>query len=281
MFCVKCGAQATEGAVKFCTSCGSPLLASANPAGPAAQSSSSVAAPSAQPAAPATAPSAPPAGAQPSSPWIKVLIVVVAFVVFAGAAVIGTGAYIGYRMKKKVQEAKAEYGLDKIGSLSPNPGASPVQERDVCSLLSKEEVSEITGVTITDAQGSTSQCTYSSATNPTVVQDMVTWQGGAMAFKLQVGTMKITGGGEQALVKLPGIGDEAVTIGLQGKAKEEFKGEGGNDPASLMLKGITNMLGTFPLMFRKGDVAASVGVSEAPDLDEAKKALAKKIASRL
>ena len=42
---------------------------------------------------------------------------------------------------------RVEYGLDKLGSLPTSPtGSSAVQGRDVCSLLTKEEVSEITGV---------------------------------------------------------------------------------------------------------------------------------------
>lgn len=282
MFCTKCGAQVTGGAVKFCTSCGAPLPASPSPAQPAAQAGGTTASP-AQPVPPATAPSAPAAGAKPSSPWAKVLIAVLGIFVFLSIAVMGTCAYVGYRMKKKVEEAKAEYGLDKITGSSPNSSTSPVAERDVCSLLSKDEVSEITGVAITDVHGSTSQCTYASATNPTVFQDNVTWQGGAMAYKMSVATVKFNAPGGQAIVKLSGIGDEGWTIGMQGKMKEDFDRDAKND-ASGMLKAMTGLLGQAPLMFRKGDVMVSLGVSEvtaARDIDEAKKALATKIASRI
>lgn len=275
MFCTKCGAQVTNGAAQFCTSCGALFSASpaAGPAEPGAQAGGSAAPPSAQPVAPA--------GAKSSTVWIKVVIALVAFAALAFAAIIGTGVYIGYRVKNKVQEAKTEYGMDKIGSLSPSASSSPVAARDVCSLLSKEEVSEITGTTITEAHGTTSECTYASATNPTVVQDNVTWEKGAMAYKIQATAMRMSAGGDKPIVQLSGIGDEAMTIGLEGKVKEDFQGGGKNDPAAMMLKGMADMLGKVPLTFRKGDVMASVGVTEAPDLDEAKKALAKKIASRL
>ena len=280
MFCTKCGAQVTEGSRKFCTSCGAPLSASSSTTGPTAQASGPSAQPSSQLASSATAPSAPAAGAKPSSPWAKVLIAVLGIFVFLSIAVMGTCAYVGYRMKKKVEEAKAEYGLDKIGKMPGSSSSSPVPEREVCSLLSKEEVSEITGVTITETHGSTSECTYASATNPMVFQDNVTWQGGAMAYKMSVATVKFNAPGGQAIVKLSGIGDEGWTIGMQGKMKEEFDRDAKND-ASGMLKNMMGVLGQAPLMFRKGDVMVSLGVSEARDADEAKKALATKIASRI
>jgi hypothetical protein len=210
-----------------------------------------------------------------------VLIAVLGVFVFLSIAVMGTCAYVGYRMKKKVEEAKSEYGLDKIGSMVPNaqPGAgSPAQERDVCSLLSKDEVSEITGVTITKVSGSNSQCTYGSDTNPVVVQDTVNWQGGAMGFKMMVASMKMTSGGAPVIKSIPGIGDEAVTVTLPEDEKQDIKSSMKSAP---MLKDMMNLMGQFPLMFRKGDIGVQVGVSESRDPDEAKKALAEKIASRL
>jgi hypothetical protein len=82
------------------------------------------------------------------------------------------------------------------------------------------------------------------------------------------------------VVSVPGIGDEAVAISPGDATMRDFKSEAKKD-ASGMLQGMTKLLGQPPLMFRKGDVYAAVGVSEAGDLDEAKKALAMKIASRL
>ena len=71
----------------------------------------------------------------------------------SGIAAAGVVTYLAYRVKHKIEEAKTEYGLDKLGKLAEKASGSSgtVQARDVCSLLSKQEVSEITGVAITDA----------------------------------------------------------------------------------------------------------------------------------
>jgi len=269
MFCAKCGSPLSNANAKFCGSCGAPVGAPASAAPPAASS------PGASSGAPAAA------AKQKSSPWIKLIVIVLAFFLVLGIGVAGVITYLAYRVKQKIVEAKTEYGLDKLEKLGDKTSgsSSPVQARDVCSLLSKQEVSEVTGVTITEASGDTSRCTYASATNDKVVEDSVTWEGGAMAFKMTLGSMKMVGGG-QGVVKVPGIGDEAVAISPGDSTMRDFKKEAKTDPTG-MLKGMTNVLGQAPLMFRKGDVYASVGVSEAPDLDEAKKELARKIASRL
>ena len=96
---------------------------------------------------------------------------------------------------------------------------------------------------------------------------------------MTVASMKIVGGG-QGLVSVPGIGDEAVAFSPGDAIMRDFKKEAKTDPTG-MLSGMTKLMGQPPLMFRKGDSYAAVGVSEAPDLDEAKKTLAMKIASRL
>jgi len=278
-FCTHCGNSIANEGAKFCAKCGTTLPAQAATTEAAAPPAQAPPPTAAQPVASAPVPPAAPA-AQSSGPWVKIIVAVVGFFVLIGVLAIGTCAYVGYRVKKRVEQAKSEYGLDKLArSSSSSSSSSTVQERDVCSLLSKEEVSEITGATITEAHGTTSQCTYASATNPTVVQDNVSWQGGAMAFKLAVMSMKMSAGG-QAIVNLPEIGDEACTIGLEGKTKEDLQREAKNDQSG-MLKGMTNLLGRSPLMFHKGDVMVSLGVSEARDIDEAKKTIATKIASRL
>jgi hypothetical protein len=213
---------------------------------------------------------------------VKIIVGVLAFFVLVCVLALGTCAYIGYRVKKRVEQAKTEYGLDKLPGMPSNPnGSPPVQARDVCSLLTKEEVTEITGVTITDAQGTTEKCTYSSATNPTVFTDSVTWQGGTFAFKMAQGTMKLSTAGTPVVTSVPGIGDEAVTMApYQGKDKENFQNDLQKDQSGL-LKGMAGMLGQVPLMFRKGDIMATVSVTEAHgDIDEAKKALALKMVSR-
>ena len=206
---------------------------------------------------------------------MKIIIGVLAFFLLVGVLGIATCVYVGYRVKQKVEQAKTEYGLD-------NTGLPRVEARDVCTLLTKEEVSDITGVTITEAQGSTEQCTYASASNPMVVQDHVTWQGGKMVYKMSAGVTKMSASGTPVVQNVPGVGDEAFTMTpFQGKDKDSFQQDLKNDKSG-MLKGMANMMGQVPLIFRKGDVMVTLSVTEASgDSDDAKKALAIKIASRL
>ncbi len=287
MFCAKCGNQLSDTSAKFCSSCGAPVAPAASADAPSATpppaATASGASPAASPlATPMTGPAAAPSGK--SAPWLKLILIVLALFLALGIAVAGVITYVAYRVKHKIEEATAEYGLDKPGKRAEKasgsgPSGATVQARDVCSLLSKQEVSQITGVVITSVQGDTSRCTYASATNEKVVEDTVNWEGGEMGYKLMVASMKFSGGG-QGLVSVPGIGDEAVAISPGNATMNDFKKEAKTDPTG-MLQGMVKLMGQPPLMFRKGDVYAAVGVSEAHDLDEAKKALATKIASRI
>ncbi len=312
-FCTKCGSPAANDQVKFCAKCGTALPAPAATTGAPSHPRAAAPPPAAQPVAAAPAPpAAPPAAAKSSGPWVKIIVGVLGFLALVTVLGLGTCAYLGYRLKQKVEQAKSEYGLDKLGSLSskiPSGSSSPstnVQGRDVCSLLSKEEVTEITGVTITEARGSTEKCDYASATNPTVAEVTVTWQNGATSYKMLAVTMKlntppspsvpdgtdpVTGKPRfkklpSVLQNLPGIGDEAIMMTpFQGEVKEDWQRDMKRDSAdavsTAMLKGMRDLVGQFPLAFRKGDVMVMVGVSESHDPDEAKKAMAAKIAPRI
>jgi hypothetical protein len=205
------------------------------------------------------------------SPAVKIVLVAVGVVAFLMIAVMGTCGYFAYRVKQKVEQAKTEYGVGENGT--------PAHERDVCSLLSKDEVSEATGVSITEATGSTSDCVYASASNPRVFQATVAWQGGAIAYKLSTATTNLSAGG-YGVVKLSGIGDEAWTIGITGKEKADLERDEKKDESG-MLKGMMGIMGQAPLIFRKGDVMVTLALTEARDADAARTALATKIASRI
>ena len=132
---------------------------------------------------------------------------------------------------------------------------------------------------MTDAQGSTSKCTYSSATNPVVLETDVAWEGGKLGLKLGVAALRGMGGTD-TIVELQGVGDEAYTIGLKGKPAEDMKEEAQKDQSGTV-KGMTHLLAESPLMFRKADVMVTVRLMEAVDPDTAKQGIAKIIASRL
>ncbi len=271
-FCMKCGTPAANDAVKFCSKCGAPLGA-ATPAPPPAQSAQPVSPSPATPPAtttPAVAPAA--AAAKGSSGLVKVLIGILGFFVVIGVLGVATCAYLGYKAKQKIEQAKAEYGV----GADAGPAAT---ERDVCSLITKEEVSQLTGAVVTNAEGSTSKCTYSSATNPVVLETDVAWSGGKLALKLGTGALSRMGP-VNTVASLPGIGDEAYTIKLPAQTEADMKQEAQKDQSG-MVKGMTHLMSESPLMFRKNDVMVTVRLMEAADPDTAKQAIAKTIASRL
>jgi hypothetical protein len=94
-FCTKCGAPMGEG-MTFCTSCGAQAAAppaAATPAGPAATG-----------AAPAVAA---PAG-KSGSPILKIILVVVAVLIFFTLLGVGACVYSIYRIKQKANELRNE-----------------------------------------------------------------------------------------------------------------------------------------------------------------------------
>jgi hypothetical protein len=266
-FCTQCGTPAANDAVKFCSKCGAPLPAAAAP------SPEQVAQTAPPPSPPPVAPVASaPAAAKGTSPVVKIVVGVLAFFVVIGVLALGTCVFLVHKAKQKVEQAKTEYGLGE----NSGPVATA---RDVCSLITKEEVSQLTGVEITDAQGSTSKCTYSSANNPVVLETDVSWEGGKLGLKLGVAALRGMGGVD-TIIQLPGIGDEAYTIGLKGKPAEDMRNEAEKDQSGTV-KGMAHVMAESPLMFRKADVMVTVRLTEAGDPDAAKQGIAKIIASQL
>ena len=201
----------------------------------------------------------------------KVIIGVVAFFVVMGVLALGTCVFLVHKAKQKVEQAKAEYGLEENG-----PAATA---RDVCSLISKEEVSEITGATVTDAEGTSSKCTYSSDTNPVVLETDVGWSGGKLGLKLGVAALRHMGP-VNTVKTLDGIGDEAYTIALPEETQQDMQKEAEKDQSGVV-KGMTHLMAESPLMFRKGDVMVTVRLMEAADPETAKESIARTMASRL
>ncbi len=264
-FCTKCGAPAPSDDVKFCAKCGASLPNQTAQA--PAQS---------QPSPPAQAPPAGPVVAQTaasgSSTLVKVLVAVLGLFFVLGALAIATVAYLGYKAKKKFDQAKVEYGL--------NNTSPPAQAKDVCSLLTKEEATQFTGITVNQASGSTTKCTYYTGSSQPVLVNEVSWDGARLALKLGVASLRAMSAGVNTVVSLPGIGDEAYTIGFQGKEKEDLQKQAQSDQSGGGAA-IMHLMGMSPLMFRKGDVMVTVRLIQAQDPDNAKQAIAKAIVPRL
>jgi len=95
-FCTSCGSPVAEDMV-FCPACGASL---APPVPPAPEPVRERAV-----EAPTTPAAAGPPAAKPSSPLLKIILIVVLAIVFAMIASIGACVYIGYRAKRAVDEA--------------------------------------------------------------------------------------------------------------------------------------------------------------------------------
>ncbi|HEV2248368.1 MAG TPA: OmpA family protein [Terriglobia bacterium] len=122
-FCAQCGAPISEGSA-FCGKCGSPLEAPAAqsvapPLPPQAATPSPVAA-----SIPAPRPAPPVSGApvvtQPKKSgnlFLKVVIVIFAFIALVSVLVIGSCFYIGYRVKKRVDQVQQAYQHNDVGGI--------------------------------------------------------------------------------------------------------------------------------------------------------------------
>jgi hypothetical protein len=120
-------------------------------------------------------------------------------------------------------------------------------------LVTKEEVGEALGTTVSEAKGGTSKCEYTFSAGSNQALDVsVTWQGAALALKIARMALKATAGGQEFFQPAAGIGDEAYIAPM----------------------GTT-------LMFRKGDVLVNLQFHMVGNNVEAVKTIAQKIAARL
>ena len=179
-FCGKCGAPLHDGA-GFCGSCGASAQQAASPSSqsefqPVSQPVTPAATPQpefqpmSQPVAPAaTAP--PVAAAKNSSPWLKIVIVVVIVIFAVGALAVGGVIYVAHKVSQKAHE----YSREILGGTSPTTPAtaadrsadasspanlSPAFAGDACRLLSKEDVSRAIGVPIVETHTVDAGCEY-------------------------------------------------------------------------------------------------------------------------
>jgi hypothetical protein len=120
-------------------------------------------------------------------------------------------------------------------------------------LVTKEEVGEALGASVSEARGGMSRCQYTFSTGNNQGLDVsVTWQGAVLALKIARMALKGTAGGQEFFQLAAGIGDEAYIAPM----------------------GTT-------LMFRKGDVLVNLQFHMVGNNVEAVKAIAQKIAARL
>ena len=234
-FCTKCGSALGEG-TRFCLQCGTPVAARPT----AAQAPAPPAGVQAVGPAPVAAP------AKSGSTALKIIVGLLAFIVLITLLGIGGCVYVGYRIRKRARELSQTY------TTPSTTWGQAANQRNVCSLITKEEVGEAFGTTITDAAGGTSYCQYSSAGNRQTLAVQLTWQGGALAMKIASAAFKGVAGGVAGFQPVAGLGDEAY-LGPMGST----------------------------LMFRKGDVMVTLDLRMIGNNAEAAKTIAQKIAARL
>jgi hypothetical protein len=174
---------------------------------------------------------------------VKVILIVLAVIMFLMLLAAGSCFYVAYRVKKKAHEFSQEMGANA----TPYTG-----KRDPC-LLSSTEVGAILHepVQAAEARGDMA-CEYRYGHGGSRHLGVeFTWQGGAIAMKLAHGAMKAISGME-TFSAVSGIGDEAYIV------------PGGS-----------------AFMMRKGDVMVNIDLrASSVSLDAAEK-IATKIASRL
>ncbi len=134
-FCTNCGSEIPSNGA-FCASCGTRAPGTAQP--PAVQQQLA--------AAPVK-----------SGGLLKVLLVVFGVLFLIGVLAVAGVVYTGYRIKKSVEKAAQERGVD-LSALTQSPSAS--RNIDPCSLLTKEEASQILAVAVERVQRSGESCQY-------------------------------------------------------------------------------------------------------------------------
>lgn len=142
-FCTNCG-NPVEPGVAFCTKCGAAMNQPASPP-------------------PGGYGQAPPPGygapRKSGSGLGKVLLIAGGVLLLIGVLVVGGLVYVGYKVKHKVQEVASDLGV------STERPAGPAAKRtsNVCSLLSPQEASAITGLRIDMAEVEQDACQYAGS----------------------------------------------------------------------------------------------------------------------
>jgi hypothetical protein len=111
------------------------------------------------------------AAANASSPWLKIVLVVVVVLFVCGAVAVGGVIYVAHKVSQKAHE----YSREVLGETSPatretasgssSSAAEPVDKGtavagDPCLLLSKQDVSQAIGVAIVETSPADGGCSY-------------------------------------------------------------------------------------------------------------------------
>jgi hypothetical protein len=236
----------------------------------------------------AQAPLAPPA----KSPVVKIVLFLVLGLFVLGALGMAGLFYFGYKVKDRVQRAAQEYGVD-----SSTPAGPSARRVDVCSLLTKEEASEIMGTPVERVEPSGSdECRYvgkamSDEEREKAIADerkkLEEAKGGQPDMKALENLTKnmagamANGAGPSFSIKVDWEGGHAAVKAL----KLAMGVMTGNNKMTESLRGIGDEAVVGPmnsvLMFAKGDTGVEIDLRMLPNGRERGIEIAKRVASRL
>jgi len=176
----------------------------------------------------------------------------------------------------------ADASQQEMGAQAERPSGAGESSKSghpkVCSLLSPQEVSAATNLSIVKAAGDEDDelCNYTTADDGiSTVSVQVDWEGGKFALQAGSKLMENAAGGTQFRTPVTGIGDEAFVLGVGPQQQNQI-----NRDMPAQLKSLSSLT-TGPLMFRKNDAMVTVTANFIDNKFEAEKQLAAKIAGRL
>jgi zinc-ribbon domain len=158
-FCAQCGSPVEEGG-KFCSKCGAKVPDAIPPVQAAAVTPAAPAQPASQ--APPPTPSTTPApaaataaagGPKKSSPFVKILLVVVGLFIFVGVASMATCVYIGYRAKQKISAMADQAKKDGFSLETPQGSVGASGSSAKTAEAATKDVPPYPGATPTESGG--------------------------------------------------------------------------------------------------------------------------------
>jgi len=233
--CTSCG-SALEADARRCLQCGAPV---SSPPGSGPGETAGVQTTAAVPALPPV---------KRGKAVLRIILGLLAFCTLLAIFSIGSCVYFDYRLHK------SGVAVRPASHYAPAQGAHPtgeVEGRDVCSLVTNNEVGEALGATVSSTHTGPTTCRYTSSDNRSMVIT-VSWQGAVMALRFSAMAMKVKAGKAGIVRQVMGLGDEAY-VGHLGST----------------------------LMFRKGDVMVALDVSTIGGNFRPAVAIARKILTRI
>jgi hypothetical protein len=267
---------------KFCGACGAPLNGTEAFCGKCGASTGQAAATPQQPAEIPTQPAQPVQftpvsatqvqAAPKSSPVLKIVLALVVLLALGGLLLLGGVFYAAHRASQKIHELAGEASSSSGGPFSANTLGD-----DPCRFLTKEEVSQATGVTIIRTKSRGIGCAYIAEGDPVEMtskhMSMMQGTGG-----LTAGQSASSGTTQDVEVLSYVVMTGALQKALSGKIFDNL------GSASQSLSGVGDqavVVGGGMMMVRKGDKTIQIVYMRCPCTTDAVKPLAQKLVSAM